>query len=92
MFVYSCIVRLMSECRANCCAILGWTPACHEAKEVRVVPIILRPCDWTKTPFAKLQAKPKDAKPVTLWRKQDEAFLAVAKAIRECIDEIRGKV
>jgi len=40
----------------------------HEAGTARVVPLILRPSDWEGSPFAKLQALPKNAKPVTSWR------------------------
>jgi len=61
----------------------------HEAKEARVVPVILRPCDWTTAPFGKLQALPKDAKPVRKWSDQDEAFLDIAKGIRRVAEEIR---
>lgn len=60
----------------------------HEAGSARVIPIILRPCDWQKSPFAKLQALPRDAKPVTLWPNQDEAFLDVAKGIRRVVVEL----
>ena len=40
----------------------------------RVIPVILRPCDWHTAPFGKLQALPKDGKPVTTWTNRDEAF------------------
>ncbi|MEM7772173.1 MAG: hypothetical protein AAF327_16875 [Cyanobacteria bacterium P01_A01_bin.37] len=46
----------------------------HEIGEAIVVPIILRPFDWKAAPFSKLQAFPKDAKPVTSWTNQDECF------------------
>jgi len=55
----------------------------HEAGEARVVPIILKPVDWSGAPFGKLQAFPKDAKPVTKWTNRDEAFLNIAQGIRE---------
>ncbi len=61
----------------------------HEAGEARVVPIILRPCDWTSSPFAGLQGLPKDARPITTWENQDEAFLDVAKGLRRMLDELR---
>ena len=61
----------------------------HEAREARVIPVILRPCDWNTAPFGKLQALPKDAKPVRKWNDQDEAFLDIAKGIRRVADEIR---
>lgn len=59
----------------------------HEAKEARVIPIILRPCDWQTAPFGKLTALPEDGKPVTIWPNQDQAFLDVAKGIRRYIEE-----
>ncbi|MGB3493105.1 MAG: AAA-like domain-containing protein [Elainellaceae cyanobacterium] len=55
----------------------------HDAGEAIVVPIILKPVDWSGAPFGKLQAFPKDAKPVTKWSNRDEAFLNIARGIRE---------
>jgi TIR domain len=63
----------------------------HKAKEARVVPIILRPTDWTSAPFAGLQALPKHGRPVTSWPNQDEAWTDVAKGIRNVIHEVRSK-
>ena len=54
----------------------------HAAGEARVVPVILRPCDWQHAPFGKLLASPTDGKAVTKWADPDEAFLDIAKAIR----------
>lgn len=39
----------------------------HKAGEARVIPIILRPCDWQSAPIGGLQALPRDAKPITDW-------------------------
>ena len=44
----------------------------HDKGEAKVIPVILRPCSWHTTPFAKLQAAPTDAKPVTSWLDQDD--------------------
>lgn len=61
----------------------------HEAGEARVIPVILRPVDsWQKAPFGRLQALPKNAKPVTTWRNRDEAFKDVAQGIRKAIAEL----
>ncbi|SCZ66776.1 replicative DNA helicase [Thiohalomonas denitrificans] len=60
----------------------------HESNQARVVPILVRPVDWSDAPFAKLQALPKDAKPVTSWTNEDEAWLDVAKGIRNVVQEI----
>jgi hypothetical protein len=56
-----------------------------------VIPIVLRPVDLTDTPFSKLQALPKDAKPVTSWTNQDEAFVNIAQGIRHVAKELRGR-
>ena len=55
----------------------------HHAGEARVIPIILRPVDWTGAPFGVLQALPKNAKPVTTWPNQDEVFTDIARSIRQ---------
>ncbi|GAA0640783.1 hypothetical protein GGR12_000216 [Brevundimonas lenta] len=54
----------------------------HHAKEARVIPVILRACDWNNAPFGELMAVPKDGIPVTRWPDIDEALLQVAKAVR----------
>lgn len=63
----------------------------HQAGEARVIPIILRPCDWQRTPFGKVQGLPKDAKPTTRWEDRDEAFLDIAKGIRKAAEEISSQ-
>jgi len=60
----------------------------HEAGEARVIPIILRPVDWTGARFGKLQGFPKDAKPVTTWKRTDDAFLDIAMGIRQVAEEL----
>jgi tetratricopeptide (TPR) repeat protein len=63
----------------------------HESGSARVIPIILKPCDWQHSPFSKLQVVPKDAKPVTQWSDPDEAFLNVAQSIRRAVDSLQAK-
>jgi hypothetical protein len=63
----------------------------HEAGEVRVIPIILRPCDWHASPFSKLQALPKDGKPVTEWQPQDKGFTDAARGIRAAVVELTAQ-
>ena len=64
----------------------------HKNRESVVIPIILRPCDWKDALFGKLQALPKDAKPVTTWPNQDEAFTNVAEGIRKAVEGIRARI
>jgi TIR domain len=53
----------------------------------QVIPIMLRPVDWKNAPFAFLQCLPRDAKPITQWKNQDEALMTVAKDIRSVIEQ-----
>lgn len=61
----------------------------HESGVTRVIPIIVRPCDWQTAPFGKLQALPKDGKAVVNWRRHDDAWTDVAKGIRKAVGELR---
>src|SRR5207237_5210556 len=69
----------------------------HEAREARVIPIILRPVDWHSAPFGKLQALPKDGRPVTstAWRKKESlsctALLGYHDSIRSNHLACRGE-
>jgi TIR domain len=63
----------------------------HNQGTACVIPIILRPCDWHSAPFGKLQALPKDAKPVTKWDNPDEAFTHIAQGIRKAVAELQQR-
>lgn len=63
----------------------------HGRGEARVIPVVLRPCDWEGAPFAKYQGFPKDMKPVTSWTSQDEALKDVAVGIRRVADALRRR-
>ena len=60
----------------------------HEKREARVIPVILRPCDWHDLPFGKILATPTDGRPVTKWPNIDEAFLDVVIAIKRALTEL----
>lgn len=57
----------------------------HDAGEARVIPIILRPCDWEGAPFGKLRASPNDGKPVSTFPDLDVAFLSIVRDIKQAI-------
>jgi TIR domain len=63
----------------------------HQAGEISVVPIILRPTDWQNAPFAKLQAYPTNGRPVTSWRKRDDAFLNIAQELRKLVERLHAQ-
>jgi TIR domain len=63
----------------------------HEKNEARVIPVILRTCDWGDMPYAKLQALPTGAKPISSFADKDEAYTDVAKGIRMVVDYMIGQ-
>jgi len=60
----------------------------HERGEAVVVPVILRPCLWERTPISKLEALPAKAKPVIQWPSRDEAFTDVAQTLAEITERL----
>ncbi len=57
----------------------------HERREALVIPVILRPVVLKGTPFAKIQALPKDARPATEWPSLDSAFVDVTEGLRDVV-------
>ena len=57
----------------------------HDAGEVRVVPIIIEPCDWANSPLKRLKALPRNGKPVVVWTNQNTAFLDVVTELRRIV-------
>lgn len=57
----------------------------HHAGEARAIPVILRHCDWHGAPFGKLNATPKDGRPVRAFADIDEGFLQVVQAIKAAL-------
>lgn len=62
----------------------------EQLKKARVVPVILRTTDLSGAEFMRLQALPRDAKPITKWEDRDEAWTDVARGIRKIIEELRA--
>jgi hypothetical protein len=62
----------------------------HSAKKACVIPVLLRPVDWTGAPFSSLQMLPSNATPVTNWSDLDEALTDVAEGIRRVVTELLG--
>jgi tetratricopeptide (TPR) repeat protein len=61
----------------------------HEANEARVIPVILRECEWQATRLKRLQALPTGAKPVDQWTKLDAALSDVAREIRKVVADLK---
>lgn len=63
----------------------------HGSKEATVIPVILRPCAWEDSPFGKLQALPRDAKPLSTWDDLDIGSLEVARGVMSVVDALIEK-
>lgn len=63
----------------------------HAQGTARVIPVILRHCDWNSAPFGKLQAFPTDARPVTDWLDRDAAWNDIAQSLRKVAQARHGK-
>lgn len=65
----------------------------QEQGKCRVIPVLLRPCDWKEMAFSKLEVAPKDPrnarpKPISLWQDRDEAFSIVVQGIKKALREL----
>jgi tetratricopeptide (TPR) repeat protein len=67
---------------------LGEAIRMHDAGQARVVPVILRSCDWEKSKFARFNALPPDGLPVVEAEHPDQRFKAVAKGLRAIVGEL----
>ncbi len=59
----------------------------HDAREARVVPILLRSCDWKGLPFEKLQGLPRKGRYIVGSPNPDESWLEVAQGVRAVIED-----
>lgn len=63
----------------------------HNSGSAVVIPIILRPVLWQQASFGKLQALPRDLRPVTVWSNLDEALFHIAQELFQIIDQLLKK-
>lgn len=59
--------------------------ALMKAGRLRIVPIIVEPCDWQNSPLGQLLALPKDGKPVSEWINANTAYLDVVRGLRKIL-------
>ncbi|AGP35217.1 SUMF1/EgtB/PvdO family nonheme iron enzyme [Sorangium cellulosum] len=60
----------------------------HAAGAARVVPILLRACDWKAAPFAALAALPDGERPIQSWPDRDEAWADVVIRLRGLLEKL----
>jgi hypothetical protein len=64
----------------------------HAAGEARVIPVILGAVDWSRQPYARLQALPAGGRPVREWSSRERAWADVARGVRRALEELRAAV
>ena len=57
----------------------------REKKTAKVIPVIVRHCDWKHSEISSLLVLPTDGKPITEWHDRDQAFLNISDGIRKVI-------
>ena len=62
----------------------------HAEGTMRLVPIIVEPCEWKRTPLKDLKGLPKDNLPVSEWKNPNTAYLDIATELRRILDTPSG--
>lgn len=62
-----------------------------QAGKAIVIPVIVRPTDWQKTPLAHLEPLPAGGRPVTDWGDFDQAFVNVVAGIRQVVEALASQ-
>src|ERR1022692_4866120 len=61
----------------------------HERGEARVVPVVIKPCDWPSTKLAKLQVVPSSGKPLSKYADPEDFWLDVRHDLKKVVLELR---
>lgn len=62
----------------------------HKAGEARVVPVLIRSCQWQNTPLAELQMLPVGGLAVNLWPSRDKVYVDIAQAINSLVNDLQS--
>lgn len=63
----------------------------HETGQARIIPVIIRECDWQNSDFGNLEVVPTDGKPVKAWDDPDRAYKNIIIHIRDVVKELSEK-
>jgi hypothetical protein len=61
----------------------------HRAGKARLIPLIVRPCNWEDTPLSELQTATGDTRPLANWRNKDAAYMIIEKQLEKVWREFR---
>jgi tetratricopeptide (TPR) repeat protein len=62
----------------------------HDLGQAVVVPVVVRPVDWSLTPFHHIQVLPMNGKAVSLWPNRDQAFVHIVQGLKRLIEHRRS--
>jgi hypothetical protein len=64
----------------------------HTRGEATLIPILLRPVYWEKTPFHGLEPLPTNYRPISKWSDRDNAIFEVAEGIRQAAEKLSASI
>jgi CheY-like chemotaxis protein len=67
---------------------IGQALALRDSRGLRVIPVLLRPCEWERTPLGHFTALPTNGTPVTSWTDEEVAFSAIAWGIEQVVTSV----
>lgn len=59
-------------------------------RRMRIIGVVVEPCDWQNSPLGQLMVLPKDGKAVSEWGNEDSAYLYVVREIRRVLGDLSG--
>ena len=59
----------------------------YNAHDARIIPILVRHCEWRTSPIKALQILPRDVKPISAYRDKDIVWAQIAQALPKVIKE-----
>jgi hypothetical protein len=60
----------------------------HAQGRTTVIPVVVSPCQWERTPLQHIEALPKPLKPIALWRPQDAGWKSVADGVARVVKQL----
>lgn len=62
--------------------------ALHSSGQARLLPILVRPVDLKRGPFAEMQVLPRGNHPISTWSDQDAAWINITRGIRKAVTSL----
>jgi hypothetical protein len=62
----------------------------HRAGAARLIPLIVRSCNWADTPLNALQTATGDRRPLTEWKDKEDAYARIELELENVWRELRG--